>query len=76
MKVLLIAAALLALSTTSSFAAITCWYNEAFAYTGADDAQPGFAVGQVKRGNPNTDYAWGYTVAGGPETCPRRLPGR
>ena len=74
MKALMMAAALLALSTTASFAAITCWYNESGQYTGADSAQPNFPVGRVVRGNPNTDYAWGYTVPGGPETCPRTLP--
>jgi hypothetical protein len=73
MKALMVAAALLVLGTSSSFAAITCWYNEAGKYTGADDALAKFPVGKVTKGT-HGDYAWGYTVPGGPGTCPRTKP--
>jgi hypothetical protein len=73
MKMLVIAAALLVLSASSSFAAITCWYNASGAYSGADDANPNFPEGKVTKGNGG-DYSWGYTVPGGPDTCPKTLP--
>ncbi|WP_295140421.1 hypothetical protein [uncultured Reyranella sp.] len=73
MKTLLIAAALLGLGTSSAMAAITCWYNPQGDYTGADEAQPGFPVGKVVKGTSG-DYAWGYTVEGMPQSCPRKLP--
>lgn len=64
---------LVVLGATPALADITCWYNEKGDYTGADSAQPGWVVGQVRQGTQG-DYAWGYTVAGGPETCPKKLP--
>ena len=73
MRSLAIGLALLALSATPALADITCWYNEKGDYTGADSAQSGAVVGQVAKGTYG-DYAWGYTVAGGPVTCPKKLP--
>jgi hypothetical protein len=78
MKALLIGAALLALSTAPSFAAITCWYDEAGVYAGADDVQPGFPTGRATKGTKGV-YAWGYTVdggtvSGGAQACPKTVP--
>ena len=73
MKALLIAVALIGAGSSSAMAAITCWYNPQGDYTGADDAQPDFPVGKVTKGNGG-DYAFGYTVDGGPQSCPRKLP--
>jgi len=74
MKILILGAIIFVLGTTSAFANITCWYNAQGHYTGADDAQPNFPVGKVTNGNGG-DYAYGYTVTGGPDTCPKKLPG-
>ncbi|MCW5770504.1 MAG: hypothetical protein KIT16_02625 [Rhodospirillaceae bacterium] len=73
MKAIAIALAATALSAAPALADITCWYNEKGDYTGADSAQPGWVAGQVRKGTAG-DYAWGYTVPGGPDTCPRKLP--
>jgi hypothetical protein len=73
MKALLIGAALLALSVAPSFAAVTCWYDEDGVYSGADDVQPGFPAGKATKGTQGV-YTWGYTVKGGPQTCPKMVP--
>ncbi len=54
---------------------ITCWYNEKDAYTGADDAQPGYGPG-LRRVDQRGDYTWAYTIRAPDGTsCPRKRPG-
>ena len=75
MKSLTLGLVLAAFTPAPALADITCWYNEKGAYTGADSAPPGYAVGKVVKGDrPTGDYAFGFTVAGGPDTCPKTLP--
>ena len=77
MKILLAGLAglgILVAGNGASHAAITCWYNAQGRYTGADDADPRFPVGKVTKGSGGGDYAYGYTVPGGPDTCPKTMP--
>ena len=73
MRVLAIAAAVVALGTSSAFADIMCWYNASGQYTGADSSDGRFPVGKVTKTGTG-DYAWVYVVTGGPDTCPKKLP--
>jgi hypothetical protein len=77
MRILIMCAAVgagLVASTSTSLAAITCWYNASSDYTGSDDADPRFPLGKVTAGSGG-DYAWGYTIdAPNGQSCPRKLP--
>jgi hypothetical protein len=74
MRVLIVAAALVALGTSSASANLVCWYNAKGDYTGSDGDNSGrYPVGRATKGNGG-DYAWGYAVASGPGSCPRKLP--
>jgi len=75
MRVLVIAAALLALGTSSAFANLVCWYDANGTYTGSDGDDSGrYPVGKVTKASGG-DYAWAYAVTTGPGSCPKKLPG-
>ena len=85
MKTLLAATAIVLLSASSLASAqsplrvadaglITCYYNNAGDYTGADSAQPGAQPGAPVH-NGSGDYAWSYTIqAPDGNSCPKKLP--
>ena len=85
MKILLMAAVLTLLAASPVALAqsplrvadnglITCYYNDAGDYTGADSAQPGAQPGAPVH-DGSGDYAWSYTIeAPDGNSCPRTLP--
>jgi hypothetical protein len=76
MRVLIIAAALVALGTSSAFANLVCWYNDNGDYYGADgDGADRYPVGKATKVGTG-DYAWAYVITTGPGTCPKKLPKR
>jgi len=85
MKILLTTAALVLIAASPVASAqaplriadnglITCYYNDAGDYTGADTAQPGAQAGAPVH-DGSGDYAWSYTIeAPNGTACPRKLP--
>jgi sugar lactone lactonase YvrE len=53
---------------------LTCWYNSARQYAGADPVQPGAKAGDVVR-SEGDGHSWAYTMAA-PDgnSCPRTMP--
>jgi len=71
MRVLVIAAALVALGTSCAFAEVACWYNAQRQYTGADVYHGRYRVGMVTN-NGDGDKKWLVVVEDFP--CPAKAP--
>ena len=79
MKQLWCAAALMTgasvLVVSPAVADITCWYNDAGNYTGADNADGRYPRGKLIKTGSNGDYAWAYTIdAQDGSSCPKTRP--